>query len=192
MDTVTIRNPGMAWDIAANIHYPPDFDSAIRYPAVVSNHPIGSCKEQTAGDVYGAAMAKAGFVVIVPDAGTQGGSGGEPRWTEDPEQRVRDYRDVIDYLQTLTYVDPQRIGILGICGGGVDQGRDHRQADQGAGEHYGREFWPPVPRGVQPVRSGWCPRGYGGPAHCGEFRGSVQGRRFSPSKRGGRQGGRDH
>jgi fermentation-respiration switch protein FrsA (DUF1100 family) len=118
MDTVTIRNPGMAWDIAANIHYPPDFDSAIRYPAVVSNHPIGSCKEQTAGDVYGAAMAKAGFVVIVPDAGTQGGSGGEPRWTEDPEQRVRDYRDVIDYLQTLTYVDPQRIGILGICGGG--------------------------------------------------------------------------
>ncbi|WBQ17589.1 alpha/beta hydrolase [Sphingobium yanoikuyae] len=118
MDTVTIRNPGMAWDIAANIHYPPNFDPAIRYPAVVSNHPIGSCKEQTAGDVYGAAMAKAGFVVIVPDAGTQGGSGGEPRWTEDPEQRVRDYRDVIDYLQTLTYVDPQRIGILGICGGG--------------------------------------------------------------------------
>lgn len=118
METVTIRKPGMAWDIAANIHFPPDFDPAIRYPAVVSNHPIGSCKEQTAGDVYGAAIAKVGFVVIVPDAGTQGGSGGEPRWIEDPEQRVRDYRDVIDYLQTLPYVDPQRIGILGICGGG--------------------------------------------------------------------------
>ncbi len=118
METVSIRNPGMTWDISANIHFPPDFDPASCYPAVVSNHPIGSCKEQTAGNVYGAAMASAGFVVIVPDASFQGGSGGAPRWIEDPEQRVKDYRDVIDYLQTLPYVDPERIGILGICGGG--------------------------------------------------------------------------
>jgi len=118
METVSIRNPGMTWDIAANIHFPPGFDAARRYPAVISNHPIGSCKEQTAGNVYGAALAEAGFVVIVPDASFQGASGGSPRWIEDAEQRVRDYRDVIDYLQRLPYVDPQRIGILGICGGG--------------------------------------------------------------------------
>lgn len=118
METVSIRNPGMTWDIAANIHFPPGFDAARRYPAIVSNHPIGSCKEQTAGDVYGAALAEAGFVVIVPDASFQGGSGGSPRWLEDAEQRVRDYRDVIDHLQRLPYVDPERIGILGICGGG--------------------------------------------------------------------------
>ncbi len=118
METVSIRNPGMTWDIAANIHFPPGFDAARRYPAIVSNHPIGSCKEQTAGNVYGAALAEAGFVVIVPDASFQGGSGGSPRWLEDAEQRVRDYRDVVDYLQRLSYVDPERIGILGICGGG--------------------------------------------------------------------------
>ena len=118
METVSIRNPGMYWDIAANIHFPPDFDASRRYPAVVSNHPIGSCKEQTSGNVYGAALARAGFVVIVPDASFQGGSGGSPRWIEDPEQRVKDYRDVIDYAQSLPYVDPERIGILGICGGG--------------------------------------------------------------------------
>ncbi|RCW78537.1 alpha/beta hydrolase [Paracoccus lutimaris] len=118
METVTIRNPGMAWDMAANILFPPGFDAGKRYPAMISNHPIGSCKEQTSGNVYGAAMAKAGFVVIVPDASFQGGSGGGPRWTEDPEQRVKDYRDAIDYAQTLPYVDPERIGILGICGGG--------------------------------------------------------------------------
>lgn len=118
MESVSIRNPGMCWDIAANILFPPDFDAGKRYPAVVSNHPIGSCKEQTSGNVYGAALAKAGFVVIVPDASFQGGSGGAPRWIEDPEQRVKDYRDVIDYLQSLPYVDPDRIGILGICGGG--------------------------------------------------------------------------
>lgn len=118
MKTVNIRNPGMYWDIAANIHFPPDFDAGNRYPAVVSNHPIGSCKEQTSGNVYGAALAKAGFVVIVPDASFQGDSGGQPRWIEDPEQRVKDYRDVIDYAQSLPYVDANRIGILGICGGG--------------------------------------------------------------------------
>lgn len=118
METISIRNPGMSWDIAANIHFPPGFDATRRYPAIVSNHPIGSCKEQTAGNVYGAALAEAGFVVIVPDASFQGGSGGSPRWVEDAEQRVRDYRDVIDYLQQLPYVAPERIGILGICGGG--------------------------------------------------------------------------
>ena len=118
METVSIRNPGMGWDISANILFPPDFDASKKYPVVISNHPIGSCKEQTSGDVYGAAMAKAGFVVIVPDAGYQGHSGGAPRWVEDPEQRVKDFRDVVDYAQTLPYVDVDRIGMLGICGGG--------------------------------------------------------------------------
>ncbi|UXS01164.1 alpha/beta hydrolase [Agrobacterium tumefaciens] len=118
METVNIRNPGMHWNIAADIHLPPDYNAGHRYPAIVSNHPIGSCKEQTAGNVYGAALAKAGFVVIVPDASFQGGSGGQPRWIEDPEQRVKDYRDVIDYAQSLPYVDANNIGILGICGGG--------------------------------------------------------------------------
>lgn len=118
METVTFRNPGMCWDMAANIHFPPGFDASKRYPAMISNHPIGSCKEQTSGNVYGAAMAEAGFVVIVPDASFQGGSGGAPRWIEDPEQRVKDYRDTIDFAQSLPYVDPDRIGMLGICGGG--------------------------------------------------------------------------
>ena len=118
METVTFRNPGMYWDMAANIHFPPGFDASKRYPAMISNHPIGSCKEQTSGNVYGAAMAEGGFVVIVPDASFQGGSGGAPRWIEDPEQRVKDYRDTIDFAQSLPYVDPDRIGMLGICGGG--------------------------------------------------------------------------
>lgn len=118
METVSIRNPGMSWDISANIHFPPDFDEAKSYPAVISNHPIGSCKEQTSGNVYGEAMAQAGFVVIVPDASFQGHSGGEPRWIEDPEQRVKDFIDVVDYAQSLPYVDPERIGMLGVCGGG--------------------------------------------------------------------------
>ncbi|ERO65700.1 alpha/beta hydrolase [Pseudomonas piscis] len=118
IETVQFRNPGMAWHIAADLHFPPQFDSDKQYPAIISAHPIGSCKEQTSGNVYGAALAKAGFVVIAFDASYQGASGGEPRLVEDPGQRVEDFRQVVDYLVTLPYVDADRIGVLGICGGG--------------------------------------------------------------------------
>ena len=118
MKSVTIRNSDMAWDIAADLYFPPDFDDARRYPAIISAHPIGSCKEQTSGNVYGEALAAAGFVVIAFDASFQGASGGEPRFIEDPTLRVEDFRHVADYLVTLPYVDADRIGVLGICGGG--------------------------------------------------------------------------
>ena len=48
METVTIRNRDMYWDIAADIHFPPAFDPTRKYPAIISAHPIGSCKEQMA------------------------------------------------------------------------------------------------------------------------------------------------
>ncbi|WP_323958844.1 alpha/beta fold hydrolase [Arthrobacter sp. JZ12] len=113
-----VQLPGLAWEIAADIHFPPGFDKSRRYPAIVSAHPIGSCKEQTAGAVYGAQLAQSGFIVLVPDASFHGGSGGEPRFIEDPTMRVQDFSYVIDYLVTLPYVDEQRIGLVGICGGG--------------------------------------------------------------------------
>jgi len=118
MKTVKIKHRDMFWDIAADIHFPPGFDEAKKYPAIISAHPIGSCKEQTSGNVYGEALAKEGFVVIAFDASFQGASGGEPRFIEDPTLRVEDFRHVADYLITLPYVDEDRIGVLGICGGG--------------------------------------------------------------------------
>lgn len=116
--SVRIQNPDMAWHIAADIHVPPDFDATRTYPAIVALHPFGSCKEQTSGRVYGAALAQKGFVVIAYDASFQGESGGSPRWIEDPTQRVEDVSRVIDYAVTLPYVDGGRIGVLGVCGGG--------------------------------------------------------------------------
>lgn len=68
--------------------------------------------------MYGAALAKEGFVVIAFDASYQGESGGEPRWTENPVQRSADFVYVTDYLVTLDYIDADNIGVLGICGGG--------------------------------------------------------------------------
>lgn len=114
----TIRIWNLAWETAAHIHFPPGFDPTRKYPAIVSTHPIGSCKEQTAGNVYGAALAKEGFVVVAFDASFQGDSGGEPRFIEDPSTRVADIRFVIDHLVTLPYVDAHRIGAIGVCGGG--------------------------------------------------------------------------
>ncbi|EPZ0266276.1 MULTISPECIES: alpha/beta hydrolase [Serratia] len=118
MQNVRIQNADMAWHIAAHIQLPPGFDESKRYPTVVSVHPFGSCKEQTSGNVYGKALAEKGYVVIAYDASFQGGSGGAPRWVEDPTQRVEDISRVIDYAVTLPYVDAERIGVLGICGGG--------------------------------------------------------------------------
>lgn len=118
MQAITFRNSDMYWDIAATLQFPPGFDKNKKYPAIISAHPIGSCKEQTSGNVYGKALAEAGFVVIAFDRSTQGASGGEPRYIEDPTLAVEDFRHVVDYLVTLPYVDEDRIGVLGICGGG--------------------------------------------------------------------------
>lgn len=55
---LTYQNLG--WQTAADLYLPPDFDEKKRYPAIVSTHPIGSCKEQTAGNVYAKGLAAAG------------------------------------------------------------------------------------------------------------------------------------
>jgi fermentation-respiration switch protein FrsA (DUF1100 family) len=122
MTTHTIRHvsyKNLAWDTSADLYLPPGFDESRQYPAIVSTHPIGSCKEQTAGNIYAAALAQEGFVVVAFDASFQGASGGEPRFIEDPSIRVSDIRFAIDYLVTLPFVDAERIGAIGVCGGGA-------------------------------------------------------------------------
>lgn len=118
METVKFRNRDMAWDMAAIVLRPPDFDESKTYPTLVSAHPFGSCKEQTSSEIYGKALAAEGFVVIAYDASYQGESGGQPRFIENPTQRVEDISHVIDYAVTLAYVDANRIGAIGVCGGG--------------------------------------------------------------------------
>nr|WP_323741528.1 alpha/beta hydrolase [Pseudoalteromonas sp. A520] len=119
MQTVSIKNHDMAWAISALVLTPANFDESKTYPTMISVHPFGSCKEQTSSSVYGKALAEAGYVVIAFDASYQGQSGGTPRFIENPSQRVEDISHVIDYAVTLPYVDNERIGSIGVCGGGA-------------------------------------------------------------------------
>lgn len=116
MKNVTFKNKSI--DVSATIRFPEGFDENQKYAAIVCAHPISSCKEQTAGAIYAEKLTAAGFVTLAFDASYQGASGGEPRFLEDPATRVEDFRCAADYLTTLNYVDENRIGVLGVCGGG--------------------------------------------------------------------------
>lgn len=103
--------------IAANVYAPAGYDSTKRYAAVVVAHPNGGCKEQVAG-LYSQRLAELGYVALAFDAAYQGGSEGEPRNVDKPANRMEDIRRAADILQQYPGVDADRIGILGICGGG--------------------------------------------------------------------------
>lgn len=103
--------------LVGNLFLPKDFDPAKRYPTILSIHPAGSVKEQSAG-LYAHHLAENGFVTLAFDATYAGESGGTPHWSEAPYERVEDIRYTIDYLVTLPFVDERRIGALGLCAGG--------------------------------------------------------------------------
>lgn len=104
-------------DIAANVYTPAGYDSSKKYAAVVVAHPNGGIKEQTAG-LYAQRLAEDGYITIAADAAYQGASGGEPRHTDKPQYRTEDIRGMIDYISQYAGVDANRLGALGICGGG--------------------------------------------------------------------------
>gem|GEM_PF-43823 len=111
---VSFKNNGI--DMAGNLYLPKGFSKTSKYPAIVSVHPGGGVKEQTAG-LYASKLAEQGFVALAFDASHQGASGGMPRLLDDPMRRVADIYSAVDYLTSLGYVDASRIGALGICAG---------------------------------------------------------------------------
>lgn len=103
--------------IAAHVYTPAGYDASKKYPALVVAHPNGGVKEQVAG-LYSQRMAEQGYICLAFDAAYQGASGGTPRNTDKPANRMEDIRRAADILLQYPGVDASRLGILGICGGG--------------------------------------------------------------------------
>lgn len=103
--------------IVANLYTPADYHAGKHYPAVVVAHPNGGVKEQVAG-LYAQRLAELGYITITADAAYQGGSGGLPRNVDTPAHRIEDIHGVADFIARHPGVDVDRLGLLGICGGG--------------------------------------------------------------------------
>jgi hypothetical protein len=103
--------------ISANIYTPANYSPSKQYPAVVVAHPNGGVKEQVAG-LYAQRLAENGYIAIAADAAYQGASGGQPRNVDKPANRIEDIRGMADFISQYAGVDLNRLGLLGICGGG--------------------------------------------------------------------------
>ena len=104
-------------ELAADLYLPDGADQAASTRTVVLSTPGSSVKEQI-GANYASRLAARGIAALVFDPAHQGRSGGEPRDLEDPYRRGEDISYAIDALATTPGIDPQRIGVLGICAGG--------------------------------------------------------------------------
>ena len=101
--------------LAADLYVPRN--AAGKLPAIALSGPYGAVKEQVSG-LYAQALAERGFLTIAFDPSFTGESGGRPRSISSPDINTEDFCAAVDYLSTRSDVDPECIGILGICGFG--------------------------------------------------------------------------
>ena len=104
-------------ELAADMYVPKASDGEKPLPAIAVSGPFGAVKEQSSG-LYAQHMAERGFVTLAFDPSFTGESGGEPRRMESPDINTEDFLAAVDFLSNHELVDPERIGIIGICGFG--------------------------------------------------------------------------
>ena len=103
--------------LAADLYEPKGIKKGEKLPAIAVSGPFGAVKEQSSG-LYAQHMAERGFITIAFDPSFTGESGGEPRYVASPDINTEDFSAAVDYLSTKDNVDPNKIGIIGICGWG--------------------------------------------------------------------------
>lgn len=101
--------------LAADLYEPKDAEGKL--PAIAVSGPFGAVKEQAAG-LYAQTMAEKGFLTIAFDPSFTGESGGAPRYVASPDINTEDFQAAVDFLSVQESVDPEKIGIIGICGWG--------------------------------------------------------------------------
>lgn len=101
--------------LAADLYEPKNAEGKL--PALAVSGPFGAVKEQSSG-LYAQAMAEKGFLTIAFDPSFTGESGGSPRYVASPDINTEDFQAAVDFLSVQEQVDPEKIGIIGICGWG--------------------------------------------------------------------------
>ena len=101
--------------LAADLYAPKGAESKL--PAIAISGPFGAVKEQSYG-LYAQKMAELGFLTLAFDPSYTGESGGTPRYVASPDINTEDFCAAVDFLSVQENVDPERIGIIGICGWG--------------------------------------------------------------------------
>lgn len=101
--------------LAADLYVPKNASGKLA--AIAVSGPFGAVKEQASG-FYAQTMAEHGFLTLAFDPSFTGESGGEPRYMASPDINTEDFQAAVDYLSCRDDVDPERIGIIGICGWG--------------------------------------------------------------------------
>ena len=101
--------------LAADLYIPKGASG--RLPAIAVCGPFGAVKEQSSG-LYAQTMAESGFLTLAFDPSFTGESGGQPRYVASPDINTEDFCAAVDFLSVQDNVDPERIGIIGICGWG--------------------------------------------------------------------------
>lgn len=111
---VTFRNR-YGITLAADVYIPKNVSGQL--PAIAVSGPFGAVKEQVSG-LYAQKSAENGFLTIAFDPSYTGESGGEPRYIASPDINTEDFSAAVDYLLCRDDVNPETVGILGICGWG--------------------------------------------------------------------------
>jgi hypothetical protein len=111
---VTFKNR-FGIELAADVYKPKDAEGPL--PAIAVSGPFGAVKEQVSG-LYAQELAERGFLALAFDPSFTGESGGEPRRMASPDLNTEDFLAAVDCLSVRPDVDPERIGIVGICGWG--------------------------------------------------------------------------
>lgn len=101
--------------LAADMYIPKDAGSPL--PAIAVCGPFGAVKEQSSG-LYAQEMAEHGFITLAFDPSFTGESGGQPRYMTSPDINTEDFSAAVDFLVTDPSVNPEAVGIIGICGWG--------------------------------------------------------------------------
>ena len=104
-------------DMVGDLYFPANYSPAKKYAAIIVGHPFGGVKEQTSG-LHARKLAEIGYVTLAFDASYYGESSGYPRRMESPEVRVDDFSAAVDFLTNHPAVEADKIGVIGICGGG--------------------------------------------------------------------------